>query len=230
MNILAETGGTIFSDDLTKLVIKDNEATYAVAKWFYDLSANRLTDSIINPSPAAWFGTDFNQAIVAMAQYGFWYGAMAETDVNRGGVIMLPGPTWTGTRRDPTVTATGMIMASATKVPEAAWKVFEFYNAGQPAVDRAGSGWGVPALMSMYELMPNKTEYEQQKLRVLQGELTLETPPLQFNPFLGETTVADSWNVQVNRALQGEITFDEVVANVESEINTAIQDGIQRIL
>lgn len=230
MNILAETGGTIFSEDLTKLVIKDNEATYAVAKWFYDLSANRLTDSIINPSPAGWFGTDFNQAIVAMAQYGFWYGAMAETDVNRGGVVMLPGPTWTGTRRDPTLTATGMIMAGATKVPEAAWKVFEFYNAGQPAVDRAGSGWGVPALKSMYELMPNKTEYEQQKLRVLQGELTLETPPLQFNPFLGETTVADSWNTQVNRALQGEITFDEVVANVESEINTAIQDGIQRIL
>ncbi|HUV89343.1 MAG TPA: ABC transporter substrate-binding protein [Anaerolineae bacterium] len=230
MNILAETGGTIFSEDLTKLVIKDNEATYAVAKWFYDLSANKLTDSIINPSPGGWFGTDFNQAIVAMAQYGFWYGAMAETDVNRGGVITLPGPTWTGTRRDPTVTATGMIMASATKVPEAAWKVFEFYNAGQPAVERAGSGWGVPALMSMYELMPNNTEYEQQKLRVLQGELALETPPLQFNPFLGETTVADSWNAQVNRALQGEITFDEAVANVESEINTAIEDGIQRIL
>lgn len=230
MNMLAETGGTIFSEDLTQLVIKDNEAALAVAKWYYDLGAAKLNDNIINPSPAGWFGTDFTQGIVGMAQYGFWYGAMAESDVTAGKVIMLPGPTWTGVRRDPTVTATGMIMAAATQVPEAAWKVFEFYNAGQPAVERAGSGWGVPALKSMWDQMPNSSDYEQQKLRVLQGELALETPPLQFNPFLGETTVADSWNTQMDRAFQGEITFEEALANVESEVNAAIKDGVDRLL
>ncbi len=230
MNMLAEIGGSIFSEDLTKLVIADNEETYAVAKYYYDLAANKLCQSIINPSSAGWFGTDFTQGTLAMAQYGFWFGAMAESDVTAGGVIMIPGPTWTGVRRDPTMTATGMIMAGATQVPEAAWKVFEYYNAGAPAIERAGSGWGVPALKSMWDMMPNSTEYEQQKLRVLQGELALETPPLQFNPFLGETTVADSWNTQLDRALMGEITFEEMVANVESEINAAIQDGIERIL
>jgi multiple sugar transport system substrate-binding protein len=230
MNMAAETGLSIFSEDLAALTLTENEEVYAIAKYYYDLAAEKLSQSSLNPSPAGWFGTDFTQGILAMCQYGFWYGAMAESDVTAGQVIMIPGPTWAGVRRDPTVTATGMIMAAGTQVPEAAWKVFEFYNAGQPAVERAGSGWGVPALKSMYDQMPNSTEYEQQKLRVLLAELDLDTPPLQFNPFLGETTVADSWNTQLDRALQGEITFDEMLENVESEVNAAIQDGVDRLL
>lgn len=230
MNMLGELDQSIFSEDLTKLVLTENEEAQAVAKYYYDLAADKLSQSSINPSPAGWFGTDFTQGILTMAQYGFWYGAMAESEITAGNVIMIPGPMWAGVRRDPTVTATGMIMTAATKVPEAAWKVFEFYNAGGPAIERAGSGWGVPALKSQYDKMPNSTEYEQQKLQVLLAELALETPPLQFNPFLGETTVADSWNAHLDRALAGEFTFDEMLANVESEVNTAITEGVDRIL
>lgn len=229
MNKLAETGESLFSDDFTELIIRDNDAAYAVGKYYFDMAAERLCQSVINPSPAGWFGTDFTQGILAMAQYGFWYGAMAESEVTAGEVIMIPGPTWAGVRRDPTVTATGMIMAKATQVAEAAWKVFEYYNGGAPAVERAGSGWGVPAQISMYELIPNETEYEQQKLRVLLAELELETSPLQFNPYLGEETVATAWNSNMDRALTGELSFDEALANVESEVNQAIQDGLDRL-
>lgn len=230
MNMLAEVGLSIYADDLAKLSLIENEEVKAVAQYYYDLAAEKLSQSSINPSPAGWFGTDFTQGILAMAQYGFWFGAMAESDVTAGEVIMIPGPTWSGVRRDPTVTATGMIMTASTQVPEAAWKVFEFYNAGGPATERAGSGWGVPALKSMYEQMPSSTEYEQQKLAVLLAELDLDTSPLQFNPFIGETTVADTWNTQLDRALQGEFSFDEMLESVESEVNAAIQDGIDRLL
>lgn len=232
MNMLAEVGESIFTKDMTKLVLKDNEAAYEVAKYYYDMAVNKQCQSIINPSTTGWFGSDFTAGTLAMAQYGFWFGAMAESDVTKGGVIMIPAPMWAGQRRDLTMTATGMIMAAATKVPEAAWKVFEYYNAGQPAIDRAGSGWGVPALKSLWHLIPNSTEYEQQKLRVLQAELEVmeKIPPLQFNPFLGETTVAQSWSTQMDRALLGEITFDEALTNIEEEVNAAIKDGVDRLL
>jgi multiple sugar transport system substrate-binding protein len=231
MNMLAETDEGIFTSDLTKLVISGSESATAVAKYYYDLAADRIGNNpVTNPSPSGWFGNDFTQGIVAMAQYGFWYGAMAESEVTAGGVVMLPGPSWAGVRRDPTVTATGMIMAAASQVPEASWRVFEYYNAEEPALERAQSGWGVPALKSMYELIPNETEYEQQKLKVLLDELALETSPLQFNPFLGETTVADSWNTHLDRSLQGEFTFEEMLTLVENEVNAAIQDGVDRLL
>jgi multiple sugar transport system substrate-binding protein len=165
-----------------------------------------------------------------MAQYGFWFSAMAESDVTKGQAMMLPGPTWTGVRRDPTMTATGMVASQATKVPDATWKVFQWYNGEQPAIDRAKSGWGVPGLKSMLELIPQETDFQKQANKVLQDELALESTPLQFNPFIGEAVVSTSWSKNLDQALRGEITFDTMLANVEAEVNQAIKDGISTML
>jgi multiple sugar transport system substrate-binding protein len=120
-------------------------------------------------------------------------------------------------------------MSAITKVPDAAWKVFEWYNGEQPALDRAGSGWGVPALKSWYEMMPRETEFQQQVQKVLEGELELNTPPLQFNPYLGETTISNAWLQYLEQAVQGNITFDDLLTNLENDVNAAIQDGIAAI-
>jgi multiple sugar transport system substrate-binding protein len=164
-----------------------------------------------------------------MIQYGYWFSAMAESEVTAGQVVMLPGPTWSGKRRDPTMTATGMIMAAASKVPDQAWTVFEWFNGGEPSVGRASSGWGVPALKSQYALMPNETEFQQHVQEVLKGELDLATPPIQFNPYLSEMAFGNSWSQNMLRSLQGEFGFDQFLKNVESEVNMAIEEGIDRI-
>ena len=121
-----------------------------------------------------------------MAQYGFWYSAMAESDTTRGNVVMLPSPNWAGVHKNPTITATGMIMTALTQVPDAAWKLFEWYIGGQPSIDRAKSGWGVPGLKSQSRFNPQETEFQKQANKVLQGELALNDGPIQFNPFLGK--------------------------------------------
>ena len=229
MVALAETGGTLYSEAFEKIIISGNEAAMAACKWYFDMAKEKLTPSPINPSPNGWFGTDYNAGILAMAQYGFWFSAMVETDQNRGNCMMLPAPTWTGTRMDPTVTATGMVMISQTQVPDAAWKVFEYYNGGQPAKDRAASGWGVPGLKSQLSLIPQNTDFQKQANKVLQAELALETPPVSFNPFMGENTFPDAWNKNIDQALKDEITFEEMIANVEAEVNMAIQEGIDRL-
>ena len=228
-NMLQETGASLYAAGMGRMSLAGNEAAVEVAQGIFGLAKDKLTASPINPSPS-WSGGDFNQGILAMCQWGYWFSPMAETEITAGKVRMLPGPTWTGVARDPTMTATGMIMSSATKVPQAAWKVFEFYNAEEPALERAGSGWGVPALKSMYELMPSETEFQQQVQKVLLAELALATPPMQFNPFIGETTAADSWNTHMDRALREEITFTELLETVESEVNLAIQEGVDRLL
>lgn len=230
MNMLAELGQSLYTEGFDKINISGNEEAKKVVQYYYDLAKEKVTVSPQNPSPNGWFGTDFTAGILGMAQYGFWFSAMAEADANRGQVMMLPGPTWAGKRRDPTMTATGMIMTSATQVPDAAWKVFEWYNGGQPSIDRAKSGWGVPALKSQVSLIPQETDFQKQAFKVLQGELALNTPPLQFNPFVGETVVPDSWSKNLDQALRGELTFDEMVANIESEVNASIKDSIERIL
>jgi multiple sugar transport system substrate-binding protein len=228
MNMLAELDQNLYAEGFTAINLTGSEEARAVAKYYFDLASENLTVHPLNPSPT-WIGEDFTKGTVALIQYGYWFSAMAESDVTAGQVVMLRTATWAGVPRNPTMTATGSVLAKATKVPDAAWKVFEWYNGKEPAIARAGSGWGVPALKSMYDLMPTETEYQQQVQRVLQAELDLATPPLQFNPFISEGTVVDSWNKNLQEALMGTITFDECLANVEAEVNTAIKEGIDRL-
>ena len=225
MNALAELGQSLYSDDFTKVIISGNEETRKLAQYYYDLAKENLAVNPVNPSQNGWAGGDFTAGILAMMQYGFWFSAMAETDATRGQVVMLPAPTWAGQRRDPTMTATGMVMAEKSQNPDAAWIVFEWFNGEQPALDRAASGWGVPGLKSMLELVPQETDFQKQCFEALKNELALETPPLQFNPYLGETEFTNSWKTQLEQALRGTITFDQMLTNIENDVNTAIADN-----
>jgi multiple sugar transport system substrate-binding protein len=228
MNMLAELNSGLYDAEFAKISLSGNDEAKKVLKYYFDLAKENLVANPLNPSPS-WNGEDFTKGTLAMLQYGYWYSASAESDVTAGGVIMLPAPTWAGVRRDPTITATGYILTAATKVADIAWKVFEFYMGEEPALDRAKSGWGVPALKSMYDLMPSETPYQQQVQRVLQAELNLATSPLRFNPFLGESTTADSWAKHLDMALRDQITFDDLLRNMEAEVNVAIQEGIDRL-
>ncbi len=227
MVALAETGKSLYKNDFSAVDFSDD--TKALANFYYTVAKERLTVTPIDASPNGWQGGDFTAGILATQQYGYWFGGMAETDANRGKVRMLPAPTWTGAHLDPTITATGWVMMSKTEVPDAAWKVFEWYMGGQPSIDRAGSGWGVPALMSQWSLMPNSTPFQQQVQKVLPGELAVNDVKLQFNPFLGEGTFVNAWNTHLQEALQGAINFDELCSRTEADVNTLIQEGVSRV-
>ena len=227
MSLLDETGQSVYAEDFASINLTGNDAVKELAQYFFDLASNNFVANPLNPS-TSWIGDDFTRGLVGLIQYGYWFGGMAESDVTAGKVVMLPAPTWTGKRLDRTITATGMFMVSQTEVPDAAWQVFEWYNGKEPALARAASGWGVPALKSMYDMMPNETEFEQQKRRVLQGELDLETPPIQFNPYIGAEVVAQTWNLYLEQALSGDMTLDELLATVEDEVNVAIEEGFER--
>ncbi|TMC54543.1 MAG: extracellular solute-binding protein [Chloroflexi bacterium] len=224
MNMLAEKNQSLYSADFSKLVIATNPETLKVVRYLFDLAKDDVHQNPLDPSPN-WMGADFNEGQIAILQYGFWYSAMAESDKTKGNVVFLPAPTWSGVRRDPTMTATGWVISSQTKDPDAAWAVFEQYMGGKPAQDRAKSGWGVPGLKSMYPLMPQETPFQKQVQKVLQAELKQSEFTLAFNPYIGEETFATSWKKHLEPALKGSISFDKFVANIEADINTAIADG-----
>jgi multiple sugar transport system substrate-binding protein len=230
MNAVAEKNLSLYSEGYDKIVLSANDEAVKIVKWYFDMAQQKLMSSPIDPSPAGWFGTDYNNAQLAMAQYGFWFSAMAETDKNKGQAMMLPAPTWAGVRRDNTVTATGQIVVGVTKNPDATWQLFEWYHGDTPSIDRAKSGWGVPGLKSQVSMIPQTTDFQKQVYKVLQGELALNTPPLQFNPFLGESQVEISYAKYLEPALKGTLKFTELLTNVENEVNQAIKDGINSIM
>jgi len=229
-NGLNETGQSLYSEGYDKMIISGNEDATAIVKWYYDMCEQQLTVSPQLPSPGGWTGNDFLANVLAMQQYGYWFSAMAESDDNRGNVVMLLAPTWTGVRNNRTITSTGAIMTADSQNPDAAWKAFEFYHAGGPSVERAGSGWGVPGLKSQLDMMPQESDFQKQVYAVLQDELSLDVDPIQFNPFVGENVVPNSWSKFLDQALTGAISFDELVTSMEDEVNLAISESIDRIL
>lgn len=96
-------------------------------------------------------------------------------------------------------------------------------------VKQAKQGGGVPGLKSMYQYLPQETAYQKQVYTTLQEELKYADKPIQFNPYIGEGTVVDSWTKNLEQGLKGSITFDELLQNVESDVNAAIQEGRDRI-
>jgi multiple sugar transport system substrate-binding protein len=232
-------GSSLFSDDFTEMNLVENELAREAVEYHFQLAADRLSSSPISPSPS-WPGQDFANGDLGLVQYGFWFsgGVLIWADeelqpkVDEGRIVMLPSPTWKGVKRGPTITATGSIVTGATQHPDEAYKVFEWYNAREPAANRAASGWGVPALKSMYDSIPREGTYRSQVWGVLEQEMQDAETTVRFNPYLqgGEPGVVASLFIQFyEQALRGEITFDEMLQKIEAESNLAIEDGIDRI-
>jgi multiple sugar transport system substrate-binding protein len=232
-------GESLFTDDFTQIDLVQNDPAREAVRYHFDLAAERISSSTISPSPN-WPGLDFCEGALGIVQYGFWFSGgvplWGNEDIlekmETGRIVMLPSPTWKGVRRGPTITATGAIISAASEHHDEAYRVFEWYMAEEPALDRAASGWGVPALVSMYDLIPKDGIYREQVWSVLEDELNYAEEALRFNPYLqgGEPGVAGSLYTQFSeQALRGEISFDDMLARIESETNLAIQDGIDSI-
>jgi hypothetical protein len=84
----------------------------------------------------------------------------------------------------------------------------------------------------MYADIPKEGDYRAQVWSVLEAEMEFAETTVRFNPYLqgGEPgEVANLFIQFYEQALNGEITFDELLVKLEDEANIAIQDGIDRI-
>jgi multiple sugar transport system substrate-binding protein len=226
---LMEAGGKLYSDDLTRINLKASPEAMEALRLFFDLAEQNLTWTPLNPSPNQWSAKDFMQGMVGLISNGYWFSGLLNTTEDslvKDQVVMLPSPTWGGMRYNPSMGSAGTAIASATKNPDAAWKLFEFYNGGEPAQNRAKSGWGVPALKSLYSLMPSENAFQQQVQQVLQAELEHANAPMEINPFYDSSVFATSWKTHLEQALRGTTSFEQLVETVENEVNAAIADGV----
>jgi len=237
---LNSMGKSLYSDDFSQIKLTSPEARDVIQFWF-NLAKDNIWWNPLNP-PASWPGDSFAKEQEAIAQYGYWYtGSVAQGAVGDQGssqkledeVIMLPAPKWGDTIKDPTITATGGSVHAKTKQPDQTWKFFEyFFGNDMPAKDRAGSGWGVPALKSLFNLMPNDTPFRKQVNKVLQGELAITAVQVRFNPYINpgenisQNSFTSSWSKNLEAALKGQITFDALLNNVEKDVNGVIKDNL----
>ncbi len=233
---LNSAGTSLYSDDFTELKLTTPEAKDAMQYWF-SMAKENVWWNPLNP-PASWSGESFAKGEEAIVQFGFWYGgsvaqgAVGEGKAPQDTFAMLPAPTWGKKITDPTITATGGSVHARTKNPDITWKFFEYFFGGEPALDRAKSGWGVPALKSLMQYLPNDTPFQKQVKKVLDGELQIAGVQVRFNPYINpgenisQNSFNSSWQKNLEAALKGQITFDQCLNNVQKDVNEVIKENL----
>ena len=228
---LAQQGTSLYSDDFSQVNLTDNPEAQEILFALYELAQEDVIPNPLNPQ-ASWPGEVFMDGNAAIVSYGYWFsgmvnGATEESPVFEA-VTMVPSPVWEEglPRYNPTWGPTGISIAADSANPDAAFRFFEWYNTGEPAVGRASSGWGVPALHSMEELMPTETSFQQAAFDQVQNEMAVADYVLPINPYYQASVFNSAWDTYLEDALRGTITFDEMLELMEAEINAAIQDGM----
>jgi multiple sugar transport system substrate-binding protein len=238
---LQPLGSSLYSEDFTTINIVNNEEARAMIQYHLDLMAD-LTITSPKLTLAAWACPDMVAGTLAIVQFGYWFSACLRTSVgdmadfqalmDEGKIRMVPAPTWGDMRSSPTITATANVVSSTTADPDATWKAFQYYMAEEPAITRAEIGWGVPALQSLFDLLPKDDLYGQQNFDVLTAEQEFATTIIGANPYLvgGEPDVVGQvFNQNLEQYLDGAISFDDLLFFMEEEGNFSISEGQDRI-
>jgi len=222
---LVSVGGKLYNSDGTKIILTSNPKVKVISKFFYDLAKEKVIPSPISPSET-WEGSMFPGGRIGMIVYGYWYGAMAEGEQMKGKVGVMAAPTWDPKlpRISPSHNIVGGFISSKTKNPNEVYRVFDWFFAGQPAVDRAKSGWGVPAQKSLLEFMPNTTPFDKDRTVNLDFEMQ-KVKISNSSPYILPDIYENSMRKYFELALKGEISFDQFLVNVENEVNKAIADS-----
>jgi serine/threonine protein kinase len=235
MALIKAAGGSLFSDDFRRANIVGNDAAEDAIAYLFALAADGALQSPINSS-ASWCWDDFIAGRLAMLWAGFWVypffiassdGAFQQ-DMTDGTIKMHPNFTWRGTRHNPCAVTYGVIVSASSKYPDHAWVVFEWLAGKEPAQELAKTGFYLPALKSLYDLVP-KEVLSSQMWETLQDELPYSEDILKFNPYLGDgvsLVPSETFEEYWGSALKGEITLDEMLQQIESATNAAIQEGM----
>lgn len=232
---LNQVGASLWDADFGKVNLQTPEAKKALQFW-YDVAKENLTFSPLNPITTGSPSDYFVRGQIAIAQYGYWFsGRINGTDAIRDDCIMLQAPKWGDKYITPTVTATGALMHTGTKVFDEAWKMYEWFHGGEQAVIRARSGWGVPGLKSLYKEMPTTTPFQQQVQKILTKELTTADTTVRYNPYINQSqqvalnSFTGPWNKYLEQVMRNQMTFDQLLTNLEKDVNTAIKEGKERL-
>ncbi len=221
----------LFSEDFSQVALSSNPDTLEFINFWIDWMKEGGIPSAVHPPVAGWSGQDWVQGQAAAVQWGYWFSGMATSDeVSGDDILMMRAPTWGPTYSNPCASGAGMMVTSVTKVPDAAWKMFEWFMGELPAENRAKSGWGVPGLASLVDLMPRDEPWRQHNYDMVQWEIeNTAVPVIEFSPYLTPDAFKASWAKFEEPAVKGEMSVDEMIANVESEVNLAIQEGMDRV-
>ncbi|GAA1972164.1 extracellular solute-binding protein [Microbacterium pumilum] len=223
--MVQQQGAEVFSEDLTEIDLDTPEALRAI-QWFIDYGKAEVGPTSLNPLADNQDAPSYLAEKMAVTKDGFWFGGnLASED---GATVaatssLAPAPTF-GERISPVLGGVGAWIPEGSNAKDQAWKVMEYFMAGQPAIDRASSGWGLPSLESLWENIPAEEPYQQQAIELAKEEVQYIVP-LQDSPYITATQWNGILDREIQAGIQGTKTAEQIADAVQTEVNVLLAQG-----
>jgi multiple sugar transport system substrate-binding protein len=228
-SMILSQGGTVYNSDLSETDMTTAEAKRAL-QWLVDLAQSGVAPSSLSPLPDGADLSTFTAKRMAISQDGFWFGGnfiKAEADL-QANIRMAPAPTMGEKRVSPCFAGQGAWIPAKAKNKDAAWKLMEYFMAGPPALERAKSGWGLPALKSLLPQLPQEQPYQKDAYATSQAELA-HNVPAPDSPYVLPASWTDTLNTYVDQAARKKITVDVAAEKITTDLNKVLKQGKDRI-
>lgn len=227
----AEQHVDVWSKDYSKAQFENPKVVAILNQWNTAVKQN-LGPNVVNKD-VNWAGTLFTSNKMGMIVSGYWFSGMVRSSdpklqKQENNFYMVPAPTYAhGVRMDPPSSATGAYIWTGTKHPDEAWKVFEYFFGKQPANDRAETGWGLPIFKTKMGLVPQKTAWDKNVLKVAQTELKYSGKLLTANPYVDLDTVNTIITKYMTPVYYGKDTVQDAAKQIDNTLDGLIQAGMQ---
>ena len=230
---MAYAAGTNFWADDKASVVNNDPRMRDIWKYWARFKVEDISSNSRNPA-SGWTGAMFQSDRAAIVQLGYWYGAQLSANENYNETygwaptpVLRPG----ARRYANTLGATGTALYSRSKVPNEAFRVFEWYNIGEYGIHRAKTGWGIPPFFSLRQYLPQDNKFNKDRL-----EIALEDSKY-FVPYMGGLTPfahprslhQNAWNAYIDQLVDGRINYDTFVDRFNADIAEALKAGKEEL-
>ena len=223
--MIVQQGGTIYNDDLTEVDYETPEAKRAF-EWFVDYATSGVGVTTANPLPDGSDVASFEGGRMAMTLTGYWMGGGLTADGAAGVrdyAQLIPTPTF-GENISAVAGGVGAWIPSKSDAKDEAWRVMEYFMGGEPAVERSKSGWGLPALESLWGNLPQEFEFQVQAAATAEQEAANVTT-LPSSPYMDGAVFTAELDDAIMGAAKGELTVDAALAQLTTAINDTLAQG-----
>lgn len=222
-NLLQENK-TLFNSDYSQADFTTPEAK-KLLQWFVDWARAGVGPSPLESNPSnGW--VLYPAGRVAMWFCGYYMGgalAGSAPEVLTNSAL-APTPQWGSTRVAGCISATGACIANTSPNKEAAWKFMEYYMGGQPAHDRAATGWGIPSVKNYFSLMPQQTPVQQELYQSVLNDMKYQQV-LPFAPYISSAAMTTALTKYMGPVMKGQVSLDQGAQQLTDAVNLLLGQG-----
>lgn len=218
---MAQQGVSLFSADFTTADFT-TPAALKVLKFWADYGQSGVGDSFINPATDATFFS----GNCGMTLLGYWYhgNIVANNPKLLPHVGFAPAPQLGTKRISACQSGTGGFLSSQSKNKDLAWQWFEWFFGGQPAVDRATSGWGLPGLKHLFNQIPHTTSFDQAVYKVVQSDLPYQQI-VHLSPYISQDALQAALTKYLTPVMKGQGSLNQAAKDLTAEVNKTLKQG-----